>query len=303
MAHFKVFFANRTQDQESVDRLLRNLSEALPNCPIKNLSALVPKDPEHWQEFAEPLISECDAFVCVVGRDTHSSEPVAWEISNAIANKRYIAAIHLDREFKVPEKLTNAGVELITWNPDRVPEYLSNLLVTQALFPQTQANGNEPDVAMIWNQYNLAVQTWENLINRRQTVNTLYMSICGGLLAAMGALFSAADKADPQAVSTGGVIFSLLGVMVCANWKKTLKSYGALSAAKSQIVSALERRMPARLFDAEWKVLEAGKYVSTTRSDGQTVNILSLLFGAISATALGSLLWHWISPLSNHFFK
>jgi hypothetical protein len=296
VSHFKVFFANRTADKQVVDTLFEKLTSSLPNYPIKNLSLQVPNNPT-WEKDADKLIANCDAFICVIGSDTHSSEPIKWEIATAVRHKKYIAAIQLSDNNIVPDAIVQCGADVLTWTPDKVPAYLSSLLVEQALFPHSADRTKVLDPTIIWNQYNLAVQTWENLINRRQTVNTLYMSVCGGVLATIGALVSAADKAGAQAVASGACVFSVLGVLVCLNWKKTLKSYGALSAAKSQIVSALEQKMPARLFDAEWRVLEARKYVSTTQSDGQTATILTVLFSAIFAISLGGLVWQWLGPL------
>lgn len=296
MSHFKVFFSNKTADKKVVDGLFNKLTFSLPNYPIKNISLSVPYTPE-WKVEAEKIISECDAFICVIGADSHSSEPIAWEVSIAAKQNKYIIAIQLSELNPVPAAIYKCGAEVLPWNPDKVPARLSSLLVEQALFPKVANGGTTLDPSIIWNQYNLAVQTWENLINRRQTVNTLYMSVCGGVLASMGALVSVADKVGAQAVASGGCVFSLLGILVCLNWKKTLKSYGALSTAKSQIVSGLEQRMPARLFDAEWRILEARKYISTTQADGETATILTVLFSAIFVVSVGGTGWQWLLPL------
>lgn len=299
MSDFKVFFANRTADKKAVDDLFKNLTFSLPNYPITNLSLQVPNSDE-WQLEAEKLIKECDAFICVIGADSHSSEPIAWEISTAARQNKYITAIQLSETNIIPSAIKDCGAGIFPWNPNKVPAYLSSLLVEQALFPDVLNQGKALDSSIIWNQYNLAVQTWENLINRRQTVNTLYMSVCGGILAAVGALVSSADKVGTQAVATGAFVFSLLGILVSLNWKKTLKSYGALSTAKSQIVSSLEQKMPARLFEAEWRILEARKYVSTTQADGQTASILTILFSAILAASFGGLIWQQLMLVFKH---
>jgi hypothetical protein len=53
------------------------------------------------------------------------------------------------------------------------------------------------------------------------------------------------------------------------------------------VVEAFEAYMPAKLFDAEWKVLEARQYKSTTDTDKQTALFFMLLFSAVFLVALG----------------
>ncbi len=290
MSNFKVFFAHKTADKEIVERLLCELRNNMPNYPIKNLSSDVPQS-DSWKDVAEKLIKECDALVCIVGRESHESEPIDWELTKAIENRKYVVGISLDNNFRVPNRLLECDAKILLWDLKQVSEHLGDVLVDIALFSHIDSsNLNTPPAASVWDQYNLVVQSWENLIARRQAVNSMYMGGSGAILAAMGAVVSAMEKLRTDTAAAGILVFALLGIFVCWNWNRTLLSYGTLSSAKSRIVSALEKKLPARLFDAEWRVLEGRKYVSTTYMDRQTVSVLIVLFGSIAAVALGYLL-------------
>jgi predicted lysophospholipase L1 biosynthesis ABC-type transport system permease subunit len=53
------------------------------------------------------------------------------------------------------------------------------------------------------------------------------------------------------------------------------------------VISAMEAHMPARLFDGEWRVLEAKRYKSTTETDMQTAQFFLLLFVTVTLLAAG----------------
>lgn len=286
MTVFKLFFSNRRVDQERVDELQATLRNLLPNLPFKDVSKDVP-DSVDWKSHASPLIEECDALICVAGGDTHLSEPVDWEIREAYRLGKPLVITRLSPDHVSPPSCDQLNISPTDWNAAGVAGQIGELLVSRALFLQHNWKNGNPDAGTIWNQYNLMVQSWESLITRRQTVNTLYISATAALLAGVGALISSYDKTGlvPGAVATA--ILSLLGVALSFNWRRTIISYGVLSRAKSKVIAALEAYMPAQLFDAEWRVLEAKRYKSTTDTDKQTALFFLLLFVAVALVAAG----------------
>jgi hypothetical protein len=178
-------------------------------------------------------------------------------------------------------------MQILEWNPTELAGRIGELLVSRALFLRHDWTRGAPTPEVIWNQYNLMVQSWEALISRRQTVNTLYVSANAALLAGVGILASSADKAGIISASTGAALLALFGAALSFNWRRTVVSYGTLSRAKSKVIAALEAHMPAQLFDAEWRVLEAKRYKSTTETDGQTALFFMLLFLALCFLATG----------------
>ena len=57
-------------------------------------------------------IAACPRFLCIVGKKTHKSDWVAWEIDKAIELDRKLIAVKTDRLNTSPANLLNAGA---TW--------------------------------------------------------------------------------------------------------------------------------------------------------------------------------------------
>jgi hypothetical protein len=269
-----------------VDELQEALRDLLPNLPFDDASKGVPVA-DDWKTTARSILRTCDALVCVVGPDTHSSEPVDWEIREAHGQGKPLLVAQLAEDHELPPCCYELGIAPVLWKTSSLAGQLGELLVFRALFPHEY----DPvaDSNMLWNQYSVMVDSWERLIARRQTVNTLYVSASAALLAGVGALVSVTGRASVTGQSAGVAVLACIGAALGFNWRRTIVSYGTLSRAKSKVVAALESKLPARLFDAEWRVLEARRYKSTTETDRQTATFFLLLFLAIAAVALGSL--------------
>jgi hypothetical protein len=158
---------------------------------------------------------------------------------------------------------------------------INELYVVSSLFPRHDWKTGPPSSDSIWNQYQVMVESWEALISRRQTVNTLYVTADAALLAGIGAVASSTDKTGVIGAALGGAVLAFLGWALSYNWRRTLVSYGKLSNAKATVITTLESFMPARLFDAEWKVLQTTRYQSTTEADTETARSFMILFGAL----------------------
>lgn len=286
MDGFKLFFSHRSIDSWRVSELQAALRELLPNLPFHDVSAGVPYS-DDWQVPAAAILESCDGLVCVIGADTHESEAVDWEIREAYRLGKPLIVTRLSTTYALPPSCNDLQIEAHDWNANGVAGRIGELLVPRALFLNHDWASGKPEAQGLWNQYNLMVQSWESLISRRQTVNTVYVTANAALLAGIGVLISSADKTGPLWGATGVSLLAFLGTALSLNWRRTVMSYGTLSRAKSRIVTALEAYMPAQLFDAEWRVLEAHRYKSTTDADRQTASFFMLLFASISLVAAG----------------
>jgi len=54
-------------------------------------------------------ISDCPIFLCIVGKHTHKSKWVAWEIEKAVELKKKIIAVKTDRSYTTPDGLYGVG--------------------------------------------------------------------------------------------------------------------------------------------------------------------------------------------------
>jgi hypothetical protein len=283
---FRLFFSNRTVDQERVDQLQSTLRELLPNMPFDDVSKGVPFI-DDWRTPASSILASCDALICVVGPETHKSQPIDWEIREAHRLGKPLVVARENEACALPQGCADLHLSVVRWESAELAGIIGELLVSRALFLHHDWRSGSPDPTMIWNQYDLMVRSWEALIARRQAVNTIYVSASAALLAGVGVMISAMDRLDPNGAATGAALLSLLGAGLSFNWRRTVISYGTLSKAKSRVVAALEAHLPAQLFDAEWRVLEARRYKSTTDTDKQTALFFMLLFLAVAVVAWG----------------
>ena len=294
MSTFSIFVINRNVDRYRVDRLLAELRSLLPNMPFDDVSKAVPIS-DNWRVVATSILESCDAVVCLVGKDTYESEAIAWEIREANRLEKPLVIVKMSPEHTMPPVCDELHVPFINWNSTTLAGLIAELLLEPALFARDISKDTHDGLNMIWNQYDLMVKSWEALIQRRQNVNALYISAVAALLAVTGVTFSAIDKTGLLKAMILIFILGLIGAGLSFNWRKTLISYGTLSRAKSKVVSALEKHLPAQLFDAEWKILEAKKYRSTTDTDKQTALFYILLFLTISCVSasmsLTRILW------------
>ena len=149
--------------------------------------------------------------------------------------------------------------------------------------------GGEPtesDRDALLAQYQLFVQTSEALVSRRQGVNTFFLSVNSAILAVVGLLLRDGQSDDLESGVLVGL--GLGGVALCVVWRRLMMSFGQLNKGKFDVIHALERRLPARSFAAEWAALGYGrdpeKYKPFTETEAQT----PLVFGALQVLLVAS---------------
>ena len=149
--------------------------------------------------------------------------------------------------------------------------------------------GGEPvvaDIPALLKQYEIFVGTSESLSARRQGVNAFFLSANSIILAAAGLLWSNGQNGDLESLA----LFTLgyAGLILCFAWYKLIESYRQLSQGKFDVIHALERRLPAQVFEAEWAALGKGKdskrYTPFTKTERNT----PFLFGFVQLVVAGA---------------
>ena len=162
----------------------------------------------------------------------------------------------------------------------------------QELFGEHQSETfSESEVSILVEQYKLLVGTSESLVSRRQHVNTFFLSINSVLLATIGLLIR-----QQLAHSVAGpllVVFGMSGIILCFAWRRMILSYGQLNHGKFEIIQALECKLPARIFAAEWVALGRGKDPSKYMPFTKTEQRIPWIFGVLETLAFvaGIILW------------
>lgn len=145
--------------------------------------------------------------------------------------------------------------------------------------------GREPregQAQALLEQYKLFVNTSEALVQRRQGVNTFFLSVNSLLLAAAGLIVR--DGVFGGVESLILISLSVSGGVLCLVWRSLISSFRQLSTGKFKVIHALEQRLPARIFSAEWVAL----------GEGRDPNIYKPFTGTESKTPIAFLVLHFV---------
>ena len=154
--------------------------------------------------------------------------------------------------------------------------------------------GREPsatDSEALLAQYQLLVETSEALVVRRQGVNAFFLSVNSLVLAAAGLLIR-----DGMLEELGELFvltclsLSIGGCVFCLVWRRLITSFRQLSKGKFDVIHALEERLPARVFAAEWAALGRGEnpkqYRPFTGTEAKTPIVFAVLHLLFAATVI-----------------
>ena len=147
------------------------------------------------------------------------------------------------------------------------------------------------DKAMLFEQYKLFLRTSEDLVTRRQNVNSFYISVNSALVALFAAGMALSIELYYKVAL--GAIFVLVGLVLSSSWIKTLISYGNLNASKMTIIRSIEKKLPASLYDAEWQALSdklnKSKYVSFTQNEARIPWIFIGIYSSVAVVLIAVL--------------
>lgn len=154
-------------------------------------------------------------------------------------------------------------------------------------------NGPPTDTsrAEFFELYKLMVASSEALVNRRQAVNTFFLTMNGALLTAIGLFLHAGGRSHLKAA--GVFLVALSGVISSYAWGSLLKSFGQLNTGKFAIINAMERWLAASIYDAEWEALGRGEMPKIYKSFTSREGILPQLAMAAYTISAGISLCVW----------
>ena len=149
--------------------------------------------------------------------------------------------------------------------------------VDAVLFTNGEPEDEEADGLLA--QYRILVETSEALVSRRQGVNTFFLSVNSIILTVAALLLRDGESGTLESGALIGL--GLAGVTLCFGWRRLIVSFGQLNGGKFAVIQALERRLPARVFAAEWTALGCGRdpkrYAPFTETEKRTPVIFGVL--------------------------
>ena len=128
-------------------------------------------------------------------------------------------------------------------------------------------------------QYKMFQKSSEDLVARRQSVNSFYISVNSAMVALVGVVMGLVEMPAKIYVM---VFMCIVGIILDISWINILESYGMLNSAKMKVIGLIEEQLPVLLYDAEWRVmsdkLNNKKYVSFTDSEKRIPKIFAFIY-------------------------
>jgi hypothetical protein len=128
--------------------------------------------------------------------------------------------------------------------------------IDDALFPHGKPS-KKRDREQLIDLYKIMVQSSEDLVSRRQAVNTFFVSVHGVLLTAGGLLIG--SSLDGYFRSFGLLALAATGITLSLAWRSRIASFGQLNTGKFAVITRIEAELAASIFDAEWVALGKGR--------------------------------------------
>lgn len=100
--------------------------------------------------------------------------------------------------------------------------------------------------------YKLAVEMADRVSARRTGANAFFLTLHGGLAAAVGIL----GQATSREVSVYLLLAPISGLALSAAWFLLLRSYRDLNRAKFTVITEMEEQLPVQVFAKEWEQLK-----------------------------------------------
>ncbi|MCB9741779.1 MAG: hypothetical protein H6740_04140 [Alphaproteobacteria bacterium] len=153
-----------------------------------------------------------------------------------------------------------------------------------------EAYGERYDAHLL-EQYMLAVEMADRTSTRRQEANRYFLGINSALVAFTALFAVPAQPSETGAVISplGILVLAVVGAAISTLWFRLLRYFRTLNEAKYKVIRALEERLPARPYAAEWAHLShrpGTRGQSLTRIEVGVPLVFGLLHLAIAGYAV-----------------
>lgn len=295
-----IFIAHSGADEKTAQKICAYLEQkeslegiSLPEKEFERRHAnvlVLQNTNSQWKKEAKKLIAKAQMVLFVQGEKSAASENIRWEIETALKMNK-IVMVHQLAEYDFPEWLirkdsfTNRDVPVAKiYRLEEIKARIDNFdLGLYNIFSgdidEQLKSDREGTKKELFDQYTMYQQTSETLVERRQSVNSFYISVNAALVAFLGAIVGFVDLPDSLIVLTA---VAIAGIILDTSWLKMLDAYGTLNASKMKVINLIEKQLPLKLYDVEWEImsdkLNSKKYVSFTDSEKRIPKIFGILY-------------------------
>ena len=274
-----------------------------------NILTLESGNPSKWKKDARNKIKMAHAVIVVLGDDCmkeSKKETMGWEVEQAVRFNKLIMILNradhpspdwimtTDRFTKqkrpVAKQMTLEDIK------KRIDDYSRGYYDIfsksyEDLDPDKQTERKDELVK----QYEMFQKTSEDLVTRRQDVNSFYITVNSAMTALLGIVLGIA-KPPANLIVIG--FMCIAGMILDMSWINILDAYGTLNSAKMKVINLLEEQLPVALYDVEWRImsdkLNNRRYVSFTDSEKRIPKLFIIIYACILLALLIYVIWTYI---------
>lgn len=239
-----------------------------------------------WKIEAERLIRQAQMILFIVGEHSAQSENITWELKRALRHNKLVVFHKLQEDYPLNECLYGLDPftkrsKILAKEAMKIEDIISIIRrYENSEYTLFNSGTKAMDRTELFEQYKLFLETSENLVVRRQTVNSFYLSANTALITIMTTVVSIYGDL-PEKIFVCALV-AIVGLILSISWYHVLDSYGILNSSKMKIISLIERELPMSLYDTEWDVmsdkLNSKKYISFTDNEKKAPKAFTLLF-------------------------
>ena len=213
---------------------------------------------EDWYDDARAKIRGAEKIIYIVGENSGTNDNIDWELKAAMEENKQVYVYKLSPEYKLNQIIYSSkekshiisgdkdGELVFSSSKDRFlitdEDTLGNLLREDdaSISQYLESSNQNPDVMM--KQYEMFVETSEELVRRKQNVNSFYITLNSLIVSIVLAAFTFADKFTLFGVHVKYAtiiicLSSLVGGIVSLSWHSLIQSYADLNGSKMKIIA------------------------------------------------------------------
>ena len=254
-----------------------------------------------WKKDTLKIIKMAQMVLVVIGEDSADEKKMktmGWEVQQALKYNKQLMVINLG-DYALPDYLNVVDRFTKQKRPVAEPQSLQEVKmridnyakgyynIFSDKYETMQLDERKSHSGELLDQYKLFQKTSEDLVARRQTVNSFYISVNGAMVTLVGVVMGIVEMPAKIYVL---VFMCIVGIILDMSWISILESYGMLNSAKMKVIRLLEEQLPVLLYDSEWKVmsdkLNNKKYISFTDSEKRIPEIFAFIYSTVLIISL-----------------
>lgn len=127
MSKIQVFLSYKWEDKafaDGMDGLLRNSNNKYRHLTERERQDLRNMGENVWKNYLKDKIKDCDALICLIGKDTHNATGVIYELSVATSLGIKIIPVRMPNTYGGAPSIINR-LKVLNWNAKEINDELS----------------------------------------------------------------------------------------------------------------------------------------------------------------------------------